>query len=370
MRRRRPGSKVRWLLRLLALLGAVAVVWAMPRQAPGQDLFGDLLIFRPQAQIDQVRRGISRGISRIPFSSTPGGFVFRFNQELGIPQPVSESLGPSFLERAPTLGRGIISAGISLTRLNFDLLEGVDVDNLFDATVVEQPGGLLTITRRQDANLQLEQTLLALSGFYGLSERFDLGLVVPFVSNRLRAVSSISGTRQLAGGAPRPLPITVTASTLNEEGLGDVLLRAKYFFAESRFPFEFAFALDLKLPTGDEERLLGNGDLEVRPVAIASRSFGPVTPHLNLGAILNTRSSEGSGLFYGVGVDARLLPGLTASAEYFAQTDDEDVIADLALGLKWNPWKRVVLRGSLRWSVNEDGLRDRLTPTLGIEASF
>ena len=371
MRRRTPYRRRRWTVMLLTLLGVLGAWCARPHPSVAQvGLFSDLFIFRTQAMIDQVRQGISRGISRIPFSSTPGGFVFRFDPVLGIPQPVTENLGPLFLERAPTLGRGVISAGVSWTKISFDLLDGKEVDDLFDATVVERPGGPLTITRVQDVNLDLDQSLVALSVFYGVTERFDMGIVVPYVFNRLRAVSSISGTRQVGEGAPRPLPTTITSGRLDEDGLGDLLLRAKYYFGDQPLPFDFSLALDLKFPTGDEDKLLGNGDFEVRPFAMASRSFGPVTAHLNLGALLNTDSSERNGFFYGVGADVRLHPRLTASVEHLGQADDENFLADLALGLKWNPWKRVVIRGSMRFNLNDEGLRDRFIPSFGIEANF
>lgn len=370
-----PSQPVlRRLARLCArlVLGtlALAACWALPTSSAAQDLFRDLLIFRPQSQIDQVLSGISRGISRIPLSSTPGGFVFRFDAELGLPQPVTESLGPQFLERAPTLGRRAFSLGVSATSIDFDRLEGDDVSDLFDATVVERPGGALTITRTQDVRLDLEQKLSAVSLFFGFAERFDVGLVIPVVFNRLRAISTISGSRQTPAGSEGPLPTVVTSSRLEEKGLGDVLLRAKYYFGDQRLPFDFALALDMKFPTGDEEKLLGNGDFELRPFAIASRAFGIFTPHVNLGGLINTRRSGRNGYIYGVGTDVRLHPRLTVLVEHLGQIDDEDVLADVAFGVKWNPWRRLVLRGSVRFSINDDGLRDPLIPTLGIEANF
>src|SRR6185369_12107122 len=64
-------------------------------------------------------------------------------------------------------------------------------------------------------------------------------------------------------------------------GVGDILLRAKgTVMREGRR--SFAAGVDFRLPTGDEQNLLGSGASGVRPFAALSASFGALAPHLNV----------------------------------------------------------------------------------------
>src|SRR5207248_984567 len=72
-------------------------------------------------------------------------------------------------------------------------------------------------------------------------------------------------------------------------GLGDVLLRAKgTIMREGRRAL--AGGIDLRLPTGDEQNLLGSGALGVRPFAAFSTSYGAAAPHVNVAYQWNGRS--------------------------------------------------------------------------------
>ena len=65
-------------------------------------------------------------------------------------------------------------------------------------------------------------------------------------------------------------------------GLGDVLVRAKYNVFRSAHA-AIAGALDLRLPTGEEEELLGSGATQAQIFFIASGEYGRVSPHVNFG---------------------------------------------------------------------------------------
>ncbi|MEK6263162.1 MAG: hypothetical protein AABP62_31680, partial [Planctomycetota bacterium] len=71
---------------------------------------------------------LGASVANIPIGSTSGGVTFRF--EGGVPVPTSTSAGPIFAERAQTLGRGRVLAGISRTGFSFATLRGVDMDNI------------------------------------------------------------------------------------------------------------------------------------------------------------------------------------------------------------------------------------------------
>jgi hypothetical protein len=59
-----------------------------------------------------------------------GGFTFALDPALGTFVRTTESLGPLFAERAPTLGRGKLNVNVSFTFFEYDEFNGEDLDNL------------------------------------------------------------------------------------------------------------------------------------------------------------------------------------------------------------------------------------------------
>ncbi|MGI8402381.1 MAG: YybH family protein [Gemmatimonadaceae bacterium] len=87
------------------------------------------------ALIAFITDALGASIGSIPIGSTSGGETFRF--EGGMPVKTSTSAGPIFAERAQTLGRGRVLAGISRTAFRFATLRGVDMNNI-DLTFTHQ----------------------------------------------------------------------------------------------------------------------------------------------------------------------------------------------------------------------------------------
>src|SRR5262249_20310131 len=65
-------------------------------------------------------------------------------------------------------------------------------------------------------------------------------------------------------------------------GLGDIVLRTKYHFLR-RAGGGLAAAVDLRLPTGDANELLGAGGVQAKFLLIASSARGRFGQHVNLG---------------------------------------------------------------------------------------
>ncbi|MFT4584036.1 MAG: hypothetical protein ACI915_004064 [Gammaproteobacteria bacterium] len=69
-----------------------------------------------------------------------------------------------------------------------------------------------------------------------------------------------------------------------ETGFSDIILRTKYNFIRGHAALpDMAVTAQLTLPTGDEDNLLGTGHAKMRGQFIASKKFGDLTPHLNVG---------------------------------------------------------------------------------------
>ena len=133
---------------------------------------------------------------------------------------------------------------------------------------------------------------------YGVTDNFDLGLAVPFVHVDLDA--RVDGRIfRTASGANSPTHSFDTAgadrATFTESGssngLGDMSIRAKYNFLRGDVT-SFAAGLDLRLPTGDKDELLGTGATRAEMMFIYSGDYGRVSPHVNIGYTLSSGESS------------------------------------------------------------------------------
>jgi hypothetical protein len=150
---------------------------------------------------------------------------------------------------------------------------------------------------------------------------FDVGVAIPFdnvdldarVDGRIfRLGSGSAATHSFdTNGADRA---TFTESG-SSSGLGDLSIRAKYNFHRGDTT-SLAAGLDLRLPTGDADELLGTGATRAAMTFIYSGDYGSVSPHVNVGYTLS--SGESSAAANQIDVDATdhrldLVPNLTTA---------------------------------------------------------
>ena len=60
-------------------------------------------------------------------ASPSGGFTYTFDPALGTFTRTSESFGPTFAERALTIGRGRVSVGFGYQHATYDTFEGLNL---------------------------------------------------------------------------------------------------------------------------------------------------------------------------------------------------------------------------------------------------
>lgn len=169
-------------------------------------------------------------------------------------------------------------------------------------------------------------------------------------------------------------------------GLGDILLRAKYNFYHQK-PLALAAGLGLRLPTGDEDNLMGTGTVRVLPFFVASAVAFGVAPHVNVGFDLGDTSDFPLEFFYKVGFDWPMFKPVTFAFDLLGRqqiSNDRpqagrapgsgelagDSLVDAAIGVKVNPWRNVLLLLNALVALNDTGLRDTITPLFGVEVSF
>ena len=260
-----------------------------------------------------------------PLGSSSGGFSFTTDSMTGEISPSSQTFGPAFAERAITLGKGQFNVGLAFQAASFDSFEGVPLDSGGLSFIRQHNNccpnpGVNSPTEPTDFNPAFERDLLqsnlrldinsratVVFGNYGVTDRFDLGFAVPFVHVDIDA--AVDGRIFRTASSATPLTHSFDGAGADRatflesgssDGLGDISVRAKYNFLRGDTTSLAAF-LDLRLPTGDADELLGTGATRTQMLFVYSGDYGRVSPHVNFGYTFS--SGESSAAAGEIGVD-------------------------------------------------------------------
>lgn len=341
--------------------------------------------------------------SQAPIPSATGAFRFGWDPELDTFVRSEQSLGPSLAERATTLGKGVVTVGFSYTHSEFDTLEGDDLHHLrFEQPALspEFVAGLPPADRAAFGDDIIETTLdmsfrlqlFYVSAAYGVTDDIDVSMALAINSIHMKGKAFAKivdveengnvffGTDQEGVIRSSPDPICNQGFRCAEDsfdesasGTGDIYLRGKWHFADTRWA-DFATAAVFTIPTGNGDDLLGFNDPTFTPWLIASKTFGPISPHLNLGYALRS-GSDVSQFQWIAGADARATDWLTLGVDFLGYHDDDrddsnDDVIQSALGAKINPFGQFVVGAGVQLPLNRDGLRSDLIYTGLVEYTF
>ena len=203
------------------------------------------------AVISFITEALGRNVANMPIGSTSGSETFRFVG--GVPVKTSISAGPIFAERPQTLGKGRVLAGVNRSGFRFSTLRGVDMRNInlsFTHQNVDFPGCSTTFggdcakygipTFENDVmafhlSLDLDVRVTSLYLTYGVSDKFDIGFVVPVVqahfegSSRaeMRPFGGTTAAHYFSGTTTNPVLSAERQTRGSATGLGDVAIRLK-----------------------------------------------------------------------------------------------------------------------------------------------
>ncbi|HMC66487.1 MAG TPA: transporter [Gemmataceae bacterium] len=259
-----------------------------------------------------------------PLGSSAGGLTYEFDPSVGTLRRGSASFGPLFSERALTIGRRKLSVGFNYQHTSYNTFEGQNLDDGSikfylrhqDCCHFDDPAALTGFSTTPlngndrlnppfkgdviEAALSLKATTHTAAVFanYGVTDHWDVGLAVPFVRVNLEAGVTARILRLVTCPDPavpsqcfptthafdynNPFVPLVLQQSGHAAGLGDVVLRTKYHFLR-RGNGGLAAAVDLRLPTGDKNELLGAGGVQGKFLLIASSERGRFGQHVNIG---------------------------------------------------------------------------------------
>jgi hypothetical protein len=375
----------------------------------------------------QLNAGIAAQISTFPIGSSSAGFTYTFDEGLGVYNRSTQSFGPIFTERPLTAGKGKFTMGVNYQNATWDSFDGKDLgsgemklyltheDTNRNGTSLDFwfEGDII----RADLKITLETKTAVVYANYGVTERFDLSVAVPFQDVSLTASIDTEVERLATGSDPFIVHQFDTSGAIRKtyvesgsaSGVGDVLVRGKYNFLRGASASLAAF-VDLRLPTGDDTELLGSGATQTRLSLVAGGGTGRFSPRASFGYTFSSGGSEFTGdlpneLYYTAGFDIVAHPRVTITADFLGRTllDAQSIVdkdttyrfrfrtdptvretvrrelgvetSNVSLllgsaGIKINPVGNLLLIGNVLFKVGDKGLQDDITPVFGIGYTF
>lgn len=372
--------------------------------------------------ISFLTTAIASSVANAPIGSTSGGVTFRF--EAGVPVRTSTSAGPIFAERGQTLGRGRTVFGVGRSSSHLSSLRGTDLSNIdlffthenvdFEGCDAANGGPchLMGIPNLENDVMQfklaldLDVQVTSVYATYGLSDRVDVGIVLPVVSTSLRGRSDANifpfgGTTaaHFFAGTPANPGLDATRSVEGSAwGLGDVAVRTKVSVQQSSRT-NIALLADARFATGNDDNLLGSGQFSARGLAIMSAKFGALSAHVNSGYSYRGGGQQNDAVLATAGFDDLIAPHVTIAADLVSElqvgrsklrlpspvlydvpfkrtvnpTSIPDVADDLvngSFGFKFTTDNGFTVVTNALIPLNRGGIRASITYTTGIEFAF
>jgi len=366
---------------------------------------------------DELAKFTAIALTTVPVVASSAALVYirdpKSNYDLRLKSP---SLGPSFVERPLTNGRNVFNLGVNYqySRIDFGgafgTADGRDQGlPLFDNTATFTADGFVQyITKR--AFLEARSQSINVFASYGITSRLDVGAVLPITSLRVqgrteeqydvtRNWNANEGTIRVDRPTPTGIKVIFPESSLSASGIGDISLRFKYSLIE-RAGDAVALMGDVRVPSGDEEQLLGAGKSSLKLSLLASvATVGHAWVHSEAAYTSGGLTDE---IVYKAGIDRPFNRQLTASLSFLGRslldaalpervatvrrtvntgpTGERAIVVDrffwsseqvnlmqLAAGAKLNLGGDWLLSGTVLIPLNRTGFQPGITPAIGLE---
>lgn len=359
---------------------------------------------------------IASQLTSLPIPSPASGFVYSVDPALGVATRSSISFGPILAERSETIGKDKFFFGFSSQFFRFESIDGIPMNRVpavFTHSPAENPNYEKDVITA-DSNLSLKIGQFTSYFTYGLTDRLDVSVAMPMVSASF-SVLSTARIQRIGTGGDQSVHFFGTGDRTTAQfsgagsatGIGDVLVRAKGTVWKTA-KAGLALGLDLRAPTGDEYDFLGSGAPGIRPFFALSGRAGRVSPHVNgsfqwngssvlAGDVTTGRKAKlANEIGYAAGADVGITQKFTfamdilgihrpngsrVSVNNFTAANGQlfpnigfsrqgQNVTNAAAGFKINGFANLLVTFNLLFKLNDDGLRGRVTPLIGLAYSF
>jgi hypothetical protein len=261
------------------------------------------------------------------------------------PEPRLRGTGASFVELPSTLGKGRIAWSFGSEAIEFGRVDGVDLRSGRVAVHVAhddccQPYGTTPAPDferdllEETITVDVDRRTYAFYGSFGVTDRLDIGLMLPVVSVYLDSRVTARILRTATAASPGlhafddlELANRTSYYAQSASGIGDIQARAKYRLTGDSDGLALSFGA--YLPTGDADKLLGAGSFRGDVSLLWSARSGAFSPRANVGYTLAP----------GSGAEALGTP-IAAGGAVASSRDLPDVLHFLG-GVDWTAHRRV-----------------------------
>ena len=372
-----------------------------------------------ESEFSQFGTALTGQIVSLPLPAPASGFTYQFDAGLGVFTRTTSTFGPILAERVDTIGARRVTIGFAYQRLAFDSISNMDLQSVpavFTHDNAELRGGREDVITTVNS-IDSEVTRSAAFVTYGVTNDLDLSIALPYISADM-VVTSDATIQRIGTTVPETHFFRAADDSIGDRrtftafghssGVGDITVRLKQAIRKNP-QGGIALGLDMRLPTGDERNLLGTGAAGIQPFFVWSANYNTFSPHFNVGYQWNGSSILGGDLesgvaedlpdvgVYAVGAVVAVHPRVTAAIdilgryifdsprvhrEEFHALDGRSVFPNIgfdtgsihelssAVGLKINLAGRLLLNANLLVALNSEGLRDKISPLVGIEYAF
>jgi hypothetical protein len=289
-----------------------------------------------QQAANPINISVATQLTQLPVPSAAVGVVTIKQKGSDVGHPF-DNLGPVLTDRPDTVGKKHLFLGFSYQRFNFNALDGVGLGSLavgftFPQAAPNNPADIQQFYGGETNNIGFQLNQYAGVATYGLTNRTDVSVVVPFNSISLNVTSSNfqsyfydSQSNQYVNVSP-----VSTATSLSTKGsangVGDVTVSLKQLLLGAEGSHTaVAAGFAVRFPSGDALNYLGSG-------AFGGNLYGlfeyrwKVAPHLKLSYQWNNASQLmdlstapstrlPGGLQYDGGADVRITRPLTLAVD-------------------------------------------------------
>jgi hypothetical protein len=362
-----------------------------------------------------INISIATQVSQLPLASASAGTVVLY--KAGVPETFN-NLGPILTDRAQTVGRHKLFLGFTASQFVFTDIDGINLGRLpfgyVQTAFVPGTHTLLSNTyTTENTSLKFRIDQFIGVATLGLTNKMDLTVIVPTERVSLGATtfgaqSYIVSSSNVIVFGPYSTPGTYSPGTAS--GVGDInfILKSELWRGEHATA---SAAMQIRAPSGDDLNYLGSGAWGFDPYFVYSYLW-KVSPHAKIGYQWNTKSELNNptnkaggnlnlpgGVQYDFGADWAAKKRLTVAADLLGNQylntprlvttsttlttstgplslassvsgNSSYSINNLSAGLKLNPVGNLVLSGNVLFQLNNNGLRARPTPLLGISYKF
>ena len=345
--------------------------------------------------------------STYPVASASSSIGFVYNRALDVVVRRPGVLGPIVGERADTVGPGQFALDVGYSYVQLATINGDRLDDLVNAPPVLRrrvlffpvPDGIelrdgrrtTLLPVRVGLDVDVTAHIVATSLTYGVTSDLDLNLTMPLLRTALavRTRTRVPDPRLLPFALPPGSPeagVVGQADSDASEGVGDLLLRAKYVLRRGS-PVDLAAGLGLSLPSGQADDFQGTGTTRVQPLLIASRRLGHRLELLaNAGADVNADDVDRTVLRWAIGGTVSIVEPVAGAVVFLGRHElarqtariafpfffqiERNEIYDASVGLRWRITEAAVLSANALMPLNRDGLRADAIPTIEVEYAF